>query len=337
MKNFKPNDNFVYYLYWICERMNIFWRKKEGEPSPYTNDPILNEYKFTNVYKSLDRATQYEYSNVIYNGKKYSNKDMFFRILVYKHFNNPATWDLLEERFGDITYEIGFDNISDFLLEYIKSNPDFKLYSNAYMLTAAFLVGTKGKYVYLKNKGLKKYQLYFIIFKKEIFENGFIDELLQVKSLEDLYNKLRTVTSFADFLTYQYIIDLNYSEIYDFDENSFAKAGLGTCRGIDRTFDFEGKPNYEAVINWVRENFSELLERYSKELDIPLNFRSLPNRMPTNVDLSNCFCETDKMLRGMGISTEGVKISGSRIKNHFVESKYKIKYVFPPKWGVSIE
>ena len=30
-----PNDNFAWYLYWICERMNIFWRKYKGEPAPW--------------------------------------------------------------------------------------------------------------------------------------------------------------------------------------------------------------------------------------------------------------------------------------------------------------
>lgn len=334
MKNFSPNDNFIWYLYWICERQDIFWRRYNGEQAPYSEDEIFNQYKFTNVYKSLDRSTQFEFKNVIYNGNKYSKEDMFYRILVYKHFNLPDTWKLLVENLGDITIKnTSFEDISFVINEYQKIDPDFKPYSNAYMLTAAFLAGQKGKYVHLKGNGWKKHQYYFHIFNQEIFNNGYLDKIISSVSLEDLYNKLIKITSFADFLTYQYIIDLNYSEIFNFDENSFAMAGLGTVRGIDRTFDFVGKPNYEEVIHWVQQNFEQLLEDYSKKYDVQLNFKSLPNHLPTVPDLSNCFCETAKYLKVMNpFDTPGEK----RMKNKFNQSLNKIGYIFPPKWNVNI-
>ena len=36
----------VYDLYWYfaCERQNIFWKKLNNEPAPWTNDPILQTY-----------------------------------------------------------------------------------------------------------------------------------------------------------------------------------------------------------------------------------------------------------------------------------------------------
>ena len=61
----------VYKLYWYfaCERQNIFWKKKNGEKAPWTDDPILQTYKFCNSYRVNDRVSQYLLSNVIYNGK----------------------------------------------------------------------------------------------------------------------------------------------------------------------------------------------------------------------------------------------------------------------------
>ena len=78
----------VYDLYWYfaCERQNIFWKKINGESAPWTNDKILQEYKFCNSYRVNDRVSQYLLKNVIYNGKKYSNEDMLFRILLFKLF-----------------------------------------------------------------------------------------------------------------------------------------------------------------------------------------------------------------------------------------------------------
>jgi hypothetical protein len=334
---FKPNNLFPYYLYWVCERQNIFWNRYNCI-LPWTDDEVFHINKFTNVYKVLDRSSQFEIKNVIYNNKglnnDYSSEDIFYRILIYKHFNLPFTWEIIEKEFGDITTDVKLKDISNFIKDYCSLNIDYKPYNNAYMLTSAFLKGENCKYSYLKGNGWKKYEYYFHIFKKEIFDNGFIYKILQSSSLEDMFNKFKSISSFADFLSYQYIIDMNYSQLFNFDENSFSIAGLGTVRGIERVFDIEGEPDYSLIINWVRENFEQLLEDYNKNIGIKLEFISLPGRLPTNVDFSNCFCETDKYLRTSNINTDNKNIEGKRIKNKFKINPVKIEYVFPPKWGI---
>ena len=65
-KEIIPNDAVLrYYFYFMQERMDIFWRKCEGKKI-LTKDPILREYKFTNVYRACDRVSQYLISSVIY-------------------------------------------------------------------------------------------------------------------------------------------------------------------------------------------------------------------------------------------------------------------------------
>ena len=95
----------VYDLYWYfaCERQNIFLKKLNGESAPWTDDKILQEYKFCNSYRINDRVSQYLLKNVIYNGKNYFDEDMLFRILLFKLFNKESTWELLLNNFGDIT------------------------------------------------------------------------------------------------------------------------------------------------------------------------------------------------------------------------------------------
>lgn len=63
----------VYDLYWYfaAERQNIFYNKLNGMEEPWTDDPILQEYKFCNAYRASDRVSQYLLKNVIYNGNKY--------------------------------------------------------------------------------------------------------------------------------------------------------------------------------------------------------------------------------------------------------------------------
>ena len=57
----------VYDLYWYfaCERQNIFWKKINGESAPWTNDKILQDYKFCNSYRVNDRVSQYLLKNVV--------------------------------------------------------------------------------------------------------------------------------------------------------------------------------------------------------------------------------------------------------------------------------
>jgi len=48
------------YFYWLHERENIRIRKEErGDPPPWTDDPILQEFKFCQVFREDDRTTRW--------------------------------------------------------------------------------------------------------------------------------------------------------------------------------------------------------------------------------------------------------------------------------------
>jgi hypothetical protein len=326
--NFKPNENFKYYMYFASERMNIFWERFYGFEPPYTDDPILNKHKFTNVYRVLDRSSQYLLSKVIYNGKIYSKEDMVFRIILYKHFNLPSTWDLLIERFGDIDLSVTEKDLVEFFKE--KTEEHRVLYSNAYMITASFMrsVDIMGRFDLFP--GMPKYQSYMRLIFKGLFEDGIMKDICGSNTFKECFDYLQKMVGVADFLAYQFTQDLNYTEFFNFDDNEFCAAGPGTQRGIERCFTFDGKTDYQEVVKWVQSNFKQLVEEYG------FPFEQLKNHPPTVPDLSNCFCETDKMLRGMGIVTEGKEIDGKRIKQVFTESPDKVKYVFPPKWHINL-
>jgi len=319
--NFTPNENFYYYLYLIKERMNIFWNRLEGK-HPYTEDKIFQENKFTNVYRVLDRVSQYLLRNVIYNGNTYSKKDMFWRILLFKHFNKTETWDMLCEQFGDIRFNSpNIDTIGKFLE--IKINSGEKLYSNAYMMS-----GQSGETLDIKRKHLK----YFHIFKR--YHIPMVDEIINSSSMQEVFEKFSALPYSGNFIGYQYTIDWNYSEIFNFDENDFVFPGHGAVRGIKRTFDIESLKHFDFadVVKYVRDNYDTLVEEWSLKSGEDLRARFLPDRQPTLIDFQNCFCETDKYIRGLGLSTDGVH--GKRIKNKFRENRDRIEYMFPPKWNV---
>ncbi len=58
-KSLIPLDEEVYneMLALENERMSIYEKKSRGDLAPYTSDPILNTYRFCNIYRELDRQT----------------------------------------------------------------------------------------------------------------------------------------------------------------------------------------------------------------------------------------------------------------------------------------
>ena len=141
----KRQDVYDLYWYFACERQNIFWKKLNGEEAPWTEDEILQTYKFCNSYRVNDRVSQYLLKKVIYNEKKYNDEDMIFRILLFKLFNKESTWDLLINEFGDVTLK-NFDiqRYSKVLEKAISS--DTKIYNDAYISCATKAFGYDRKH-----------------------------------------------------------------------------------------------------------------------------------------------------------------------------------------------
>jgi hypothetical protein len=51
----------VFDTYWrfAAERLAMFYRRYSNPIGPWTSDPILRTYRFTNSYRAADRVSQY--------------------------------------------------------------------------------------------------------------------------------------------------------------------------------------------------------------------------------------------------------------------------------------
>lgn len=310
-------EAYKYYFYLVQERMNIFWTRYEGKSSNLTNDKIFLVHKFTNVYRALDRVSQFLIRDVIYGeDQNFGNKDVLLRILVFKIFNNIDTWKLLQGEVGIIRVEnFDVEVISALLSERIKERP---IFSAAYMMT-----GSHKKYNHLKSK----HEKWLTMVKVEMLEEGRFERIIKANSLEEIFNILKEVSFIGDFLAYQYAIDFNYSEVINFDENSFVKAGIGAIRGIKKCFYYSSKYSFEDYIKFTQDNFKELQRKFGFT-----GFKNLFGREPTLIDLQNCFCETDKYLR---VKMPELAVDNTRIKQKFTSPKQQIDFFFPPKWGIN--
>ncbi|HVS90464.1 MAG TPA: nucleotide kinase domain-containing protein [Mucilaginibacter sp.] len=311
------DEAYHYYFYFIQERMNIFWKRYEGKKHSLTSDNILSKHKFTNVYRAQDRVSQYLIKNVIFNqSEKFSEIDVLLRILVFKIFNNIDTWEYLEKKNGvlkEANFNVGL--LSNLLEKRITTRP---IFSAAYMMT-----GTHRDYDAYRFK----HEKWLRMVDHEMLKGKKFGKVLKARSLEEIYNILSSCAFIGPFLAYQYAIDFNYSDVIDFDENSFVKAGIGSIRGIKKCFPERGKYSFEDCIRFTQDNFDFYQQKYGFTA-----FKNLFGREPKLIDLQNCFCETDKYLR---VKMPEIMVGNVRIKQKFVKPKSTIEFYFPPKWGIN--
>lgn len=234
----------IYDLYWYfaCERQNIFVKKKSCEPSPWTSDPILQEYKFCNSYRVNDRVSQYLLKNVIYNGKHYSDEDMLFRIIIFKLFNKESTWELLMNNFNDITLKT-FDvkKYSEVLEKAISSG--VKIYNDAYISCATKAFGYD-----------RKHDNHLALLNKMFKEDKIQEKIVKCRTMKEGFNIIKSYPLIGNFMAYQLVTDINYSEVTNWREDEFTVAGPGSLRGIKKCFISKGKMSNEDIIKYMYEH-----------------------------------------------------------------------------------
>lgn len=313
-----PNPrNEVYNLYWYfaSERQRIFEKRLHGELGPWTDDPILDKYKFCNVFRAADRVSQYMIRNVCYHSEPCSTADRLFQIIAFRMFSKIETWESVHDFLG--RYPTLDDLSSDSFtkaLEYAQAE-NGTLYTHAFILCATDAYGQG-----------KKYRNHIELFRHMFLSDHLDKELLAAKSLKEVYDLLHRYPLMGDFMSYQIAIDLNYSDLINFSENDFTQPGPGALRGIKKVFQDLGDYSPAEVILWMVEN----QEKEFKRLGLP--FSGLFGRPLSAIDCQGLFCETDKYCRE---AVPNLASARKRIKATYQSGdKEKVQYFFPPKWGL---
>ena len=307
----------VYETFWrfALERQRMFFRRLEGCSPPWTHDPILARFKFTNAYRASDRVSQYLIRHVIYEGSQ-SSEEVFFRTLLFKVFNKIETWDLLKATVGEIEYSsYSFDAYDKVLTQALAAGR--AIYSAAYIMPSA---GRVFGYSRKHRNHLK------------LIERMMEDELPQrisgARMMRDAFGMLRSYPTIGNFLAYQFVTDLNYSEVTDFSETEFVVPGPGALDGISKCFTDLGGLTEADLIRVVTERQEDEFE----QLGLP--FRDLWGRRLQLIDCQNLFCEVSKYARLKHPDFKGVG-DRSRIKQVYRPTAEAIQYWYPPKWGIN--
>ena len=307
----------VYDTFWrfAVERQEVFFRKLEGLPAPWTTDPILARHKFTNAYRASDRVSQYLIRHVIYEGEQ-SPEEVFFRTILFKLFNRIETWEMLRERLTAIRQaDYSFQKYDDILTEALSSGR--RIYSAAYMMPSG-----RGAFGHTR-----KHRNHLLLLERMLSDEVPL-RITDASSMAQAFDVLRSYPTIGDFLAYQFVTDLNYGNLTNFSEMEFVVPGPGALDGIRKCFSDLGGLNNTEIIKVVTEG----QEREFKRLE--LEFRTLGGRPLQLIDCQNLFCEVSKYSRVKHPQIKGLG-KRTRIKQSYRPSEHPIPYWYPPKWGIN--
>jgi hypothetical protein len=310
-----PTPVFDAFWSFAAERQAIFFQRRALTNPPWTADPILSAFKFTNVYRASDRVSQYLIRNVIYSGDPDPN-EVVFRVLLFKLFNRIETWELLEREVGTIhvsKYSVErFDRVLSMALEQGQS-----IYSGAYIMPSG------SRTFQTRRKHLAHLRLLELMLRDKLGQ-----KITDTRSLRDVFQILRSYPLIGNFLAYQYAIDINYSEVTGFSESEFVAPGPGARSGIRKCFSKLNGTTEADVIRLV----TDLQEQEFSLRGI--SFQWLGGRRLQLIDIQNVFCEVDKYARLAFPQAAGLS-NRTRIKQRFRPTMGMVDHWYPPKWGVN--
>jgi alpha-glutamyl/putrescinyl thymine pyrophosphorylase clade 1 len=323
----------AFHAYWpfAAERQSIYYKRLRGEKPPWTKNKILEEYKFTNAFRAADRTSQYLIREVIYKpGLPMEAEEVVFRVLLFKIFNKNETWDLLTSALGPLTWK-GF-NLKTYgaTLDAAKARK-IKIWGDAYIQRPQ-----TGFDVDAEKKEVKGKHNRYLRLLEAMMSRGITGQLQAARTYEEAYHVLRDFPSPAigNFAAMQWLTDINYSPVLNFDEDDFIVPGDGAFDGINKAFGFSLDGNREEDIRTGAAYIQECVrdqEAYFKHYELqPV---TLFGRRLHAIDCQNLFCETDKYCR---VAFPKLNRRGrTDIKHKFKPSRDPLPPpFFPKKWGL---
>lgn len=300
--------------YWklAAERQRVYHARLAGESAPWTEDPVVSQYRFTNAYRAADRVSQ-DLIRVIYTGSQ-DPEDVLLRILLYRFFNKPQTWQAIEGAMGEI-------RARDFDSQACGSVLDQALSQGERIYSAAYIVPPPPF-------GHQRKHRNHLALIETMTSGDLSRSLQQASAMQDVFRLLLAYPSLGPFLAFQLTIDLNYSTLIDFDEDDFVVAGPGALSGLAKCFPGTRDIPASDLIRWMVDTQEQQLAHYE------IDFQNLFGRRLKLIDCQNLFCETDKYARVAHPDVTGLG-NRSRIKQQFSAHGPLERPLFPPKWGLA--
>jgi hypothetical protein len=265
---FQLFDEFVAF---VKERHSIYLRREAEQKKPWTEDPILQQYRFCNIYRELDTVTVWIREH--WREPHANDPDLWFAMIVARLINWPPS---LEEG----GYPAPWNSRRAILVRRLDTRQvrGEKIFTGAYMIHAdRFAGGTKVGY--LAERVLTP-----------IWERRKEGEKIFTTSLAASHRWLTQFRDMGSFMAAQVVADVKYTPLLRDapDWNSWAAPGPGSVRGLNRVLRRDVRDKWSAedwlgILNYLQHDLNQALPKKWTRLHAQ--------------DTQNCLCEFDKYQR----------------------------------------
>jgi hypothetical protein len=263
----------------IKARHQIYIAKQAGFKKPWSDDLILQKYRFTNAYRELDKVTVW----ISKNWRTPNAKDphLWFAMVVARFINLPETLE-------HISYP-SLSSDKDFTAWGKKFIRAIEYRQNLGELTynPAYIVSTNGR------KMLKHEYLLEQVFTPAWQARDGIENVITRKgaTLADLHAELTTIQGLGSFMAAQVIADVKYAQMKKApDWWTWAASGPGSRRGLNRIIC------RDKDTPWREAEWLETLQILHERISGMLAAEGMPQMHAQDLQSIGC-CEFDKYER----------------------------------------
>lgn len=323
--NFEKNqENYDLFFKTLVER-HIIWYKRFIEKAQHlTDDIIFQNYKFTNIYRELDRNTQWQIQHII-SDKELTLREMVWKILFFRLINNVQTFEIAEQIYG---WKHGIPTIDEYdsdmfykYLEHIKAEGK-TAFTSSYLVYNGPGSGTTRNNFFAK-------QLF-------VYLNTNIDEIITTlqtaKSVRDILNYFENIEGIGRFNAYQIYIDLTYIDVFshlhlfDFKKDDDINVGPGSTTGAQLLFNNMPKKYTKDAFHYLKEQANTEIQKICIERNIKFPYVKFGNEGIEIVDdctititeIEHWLCEFQKYY--------GVLHDSGKTRKRFVPAPQNIKF-----------
>ena len=264
-------DNYLDLLNFMKARHQIFINRYEGKPKPWTDDPILQKYRFCNIYRELDTVTEWIANE--WRTPHQDDPDLWFAMCVARFVNWPDT-------LAELDYPVPWNPKKFIKVLHDRKARSEKVFTGAYMISAGGVVNGMSKAEYVAHSVLTP-----------LWQSRKTLRPQPGTTLNAWHEAACRFDGMGSFMAAQVVADFKYAEPFLKvpDWYTFAASGPGSRRGLNRVIGRTVDAPWKEV-EWR----AKLLELYSLIEPLWANFCEPKLHCQ---DLQNANCEYDKYCR----------------------------------------
>lgn len=217
------------------ERYEIFLNRQAGAPRElWTADPILQEYRFCNVFREDDTVTKWVREHITYS--EYHN-DLLGAMIIARWINRVESLErllVIEGDQGDLSAEAWKTRYWDLFADW--QRPDWANAMRARLKGVSPLV--TGAYMIKTPAGMNKLEGLLWSMGKVLKDAVHLQARIEPgdTTLEGVHSVLKEYPYLGPFMAYEVVTDLRHTPLLDRapDIMTWASAGPGAARGMDR-------------------------------------------------------------------------------------------------------